>query len=112
MIVVEDGLIGSGESGRTTAHLSYALDDRYYHLMDIFGEEKAKHIGHSHKDAIDQIENTIHKEKIACQFQRVDGYLFLNHTDKVVSLKKEAATLEKLGLPHAWVDTMPGIDEK
>ena len=30
--VVEDGFIGSGESGRTTAHLTCALDDRYYEI--------------------------------------------------------------------------------
>src|SRR5436190_5850299 len=30
VVVVEDGFIGSGDSGRTTAHLTNALDDRYY----------------------------------------------------------------------------------
>jgi hypothetical protein len=36
--VVEDGLIGSGETGRTTAHLVTALDDRYYELERIHWE--------------------------------------------------------------------------
>ena len=40
VVLVEDGFIGSGETGRTTAHLVTALDDRYYHLEKIFGEEK------------------------------------------------------------------------
>src|SRR5688500_10464637 len=40
--VVEDGLIGSGETGRTTAHLTNALDDRYYHIEKLFGEEKSR----------------------------------------------------------------------
>jgi heterodisulfide reductase subunit A-like polyferredoxin len=30
--LVEDGLIGSGETGRTTAHLTCALDDLYYEI--------------------------------------------------------------------------------
>ena len=30
VILVEDGFIGSGETGRTTAHFVTALDDRYY----------------------------------------------------------------------------------
>ena len=32
VVLVEDGYIGSGESGRTTAHLTCALDDRYFEL--------------------------------------------------------------------------------
>ena len=32
VVLVEDGFIGSGETGRTTAHLVTALDDRYYEL--------------------------------------------------------------------------------
>src|SRR6188508_2109060 len=42
VILVEDGSIGSGETGRTTAHLVTALDDRYYEFERIFGEEKTK----------------------------------------------------------------------
>lgn len=32
VVLVEDGFIGSGETGRTTAHLTCALDDRYFEL--------------------------------------------------------------------------------
>lgn len=32
VVLVEDGYIGSGESGRTTAHLTCALDDRYFEI--------------------------------------------------------------------------------
>ena len=42
VVVMEDGFIGSGETGRTTAHLVTALDDRYYNFERIFGEEKTK----------------------------------------------------------------------
>ncbi len=49
VVVVEDGLIGSGETGRTTAHLVTALDDHYYDLERIFGEEKIKLIAESHQ---------------------------------------------------------------
>jgi glycine/D-amino acid oxidase-like deaminating enzyme len=35
--VIEDGYIGSGETGRTTAHITHALDDRYY-LYQTFKE--------------------------------------------------------------------------
>ena len=41
VVLVEDGFIGSGETGRTTAHITCALDDRYFELEEIFGKEKA-----------------------------------------------------------------------
>src|SRR5687767_5801653 len=39
VIVVEDGYIGSGETGRTTAQLVTALDNRYFLMEEIFGKE-------------------------------------------------------------------------
>jgi len=36
VVLVEDGQIASGESGRTTAHLASAMDDRFYSLQKIF----------------------------------------------------------------------------
>src|ERR1700758_5421575 len=53
IILVEDGLIGSGETGRTSAHLSTVLDERYYQLEKTFGRENTKLIAKSHLQAID-----------------------------------------------------------
>lgn len=36
------GIIGSGETGRTTAHITNALDDRYYNLEQRHGKEGAR----------------------------------------------------------------------
>jgi hypothetical protein len=38
VVLVEDGHIGSGETGRTTAHLSFALDDHYFEIEKLFGK--------------------------------------------------------------------------
>src|SRR3569833_2396846 len=81
VIVVDDGYIGSGETGRTTAHLTCALDDRYFELEKIFGEEKARLAADSHMAAIEWIEQTIKRENIDCHFKRVPGYLFLHSND-------------------------------
>lgn len=107
MVVVEDGLIGSGESGRTTAHITYALDDRYSYLIDLFGEEKTKLYAQSHNDAISQVEEIVTKEKIDCDFRRVDGHLFLHETDKLESLKKEFAATQQIGLPTERLEEIP-----
>src|SRR5436190_7195726 len=89
VIVIDDGFIGGGETGHTTAHLVNALDDRYYNLEKTFGLDEAKLIAQSHSKAIDFIERTIREENIDCDFERVNGYLFLHPSDKYDSLKNE-----------------------
>src|SRR5687767_9148127 len=42
VIVIDDGVIGGGETARTTAHLSNAIDDRIYRIAEWHGEEKAR----------------------------------------------------------------------
>jgi glycine/D-amino acid oxidase-like deaminating enzyme/nitrite reductase/ring-hydroxylating ferredoxin subunit len=109
VIVVEDGFVGSGETGRTTAQLVTALDDRYYELERIYGENDTKIIANSHKAAIDFVEQTIKKENIDCEFQRVNGYLFLHPTDKKDSLRKELKSALKAGLDVLELDKVPDV---
>jgi glycine/D-amino acid oxidase-like deaminating enzyme/nitrite reductase/ring-hydroxylating ferredoxin subunit len=76
VVVLESKEIGSGETGRTTAHLSNALDDRYHNLIKQHGEKKARLAAESHTAAIRRIEEIIKTEKIDCDFERIPGYLF------------------------------------
>lgn len=111
VVVIEDGNIGSGETGRTTAHLVCALDDRYFELDKIFGKEQTKHIAESHKQAVDFIERTVLQEKIDCDFERLDGYLFLHTTDKPESLEKELKSAKDAGINVELMSAMPGIND-
>ena len=56
VVVLDDGPIGGGETGRTTAHLASALDDRFYRLEHLHGESGARLAAESHAAAIDRIE--------------------------------------------------------
>src|SRR5437588_8276476 len=76
VIVIDDGVVGGGETGRTTAHLVNALDDRYYKLEKLHGERGSQLAAESHSAAIDKIEEIIGDENIDCDFLRLDGYLF------------------------------------
>ena len=42
IVVIDDGPIAGGETGRTTAHLTAALDDRYYEIEKLHGSDGAK----------------------------------------------------------------------
>jgi glycine/D-amino acid oxidase-like deaminating enzyme/nitrite reductase/ring-hydroxylating ferredoxin subunit len=110
--LVEDGLIGSGESGRTTAHITCALDDRYDDIEKTFGADKSRIAAESHLAAIDWIEKTVMEEQIPCDFERVDGYLFLHPTDKEENLRAEFRATTAAGLKTEWLDGVPGIAGK
>jgi glycine/D-amino acid oxidase-like deaminating enzyme len=98
VLVLEDGLIGSGETGRTTAHLSNALDDRYTEIERIHGQPGARLAAESHTAAIDRIEQLVREEGIDCDFRRVDGYLILSPGQSTDVLREELAAAHRAGL--------------
>ncbi len=107
--LIEDGFIGSGETGRTTAHIVNVLDDRYFDLEKTFNEKDAALAAESHSQAINFIDKIVKEEKIDCDFQRLDGYLFLHHTDKEENLQKEFSAASKAGLKVSFAEQVPGI---
>ncbi len=109
VILVEDGFIGSGETGRTTAHLTCALDDRYSDLEKIFDQPTAKLAAQSHTAAIEWIANTIQQNNIDCHFKRVDGYLFLHPSDSTDSLQEEYKATQRAGLLTEMLNHTPSI---
>ena len=90
--VIDDGDIGSCETGRTTAHITAALDDRYYNIESMHGEDGARIAAESHMAAVNRAEEISRLENIDCDFMRVDGFLFLadHHPDKLLEDELEA----------------------
>src|SRR5688572_13706762 len=98
VIVLEDGFIGSGETGRTTAHFTNALDDRYSTIAKKHGKASARLAADSHTEAIEAVAGIVRSERIQCHMERVDGYLFLDPSDKARSLDDELAACRQAGL--------------
>lgn len=104
--VIDDGNVASGETGRTTAHVTCALDDRYYNLEKVHGKEGARLAAESHSAAIDTVESIVRQERIDCDFQRLDGYLFLDPTDEEKSLRRELEATHRAGIGTEWLDSL------
>lgn len=104
--VIDDGPIGGGETGRTTAHLASAVDDRLYRLEERLGARGARQVAESHAAAIDWIEMAVHELAIDCDFERVDGYLFAPG-DTSRELDKELVAARRAGLAVERVDRAP-----
>jgi glycine/D-amino acid oxidase-like deaminating enzyme/nitrite reductase/ring-hydroxylating ferredoxin subunit len=98
VVIIEDGYIGSGETSRTTAHITHALDDRYYNLEQMHGLQGAQIAAQSHTAAINLIESIAIEEKIDCDFERLDGFLFLDPSDKKESLDREIQATHRAGI--------------
>jgi glycine/D-amino acid oxidase-like deaminating enzyme/nitrite reductase/ring-hydroxylating ferredoxin subunit len=99
VIVLDRGRIGSGMTARTTAHLVSALDDCYAQLIEARGIEVARTVYQSQAAAINRIEMIQARDRIACDFQRVDGYLVLAPGTPASDLDKELAACSKAGVP-------------
>lgn len=109
VVVVEDGFVGSGETGRTTAHLVNALDDRYAEIERVLGEEKCRLAAESHTEAINFVEKVVRDEHIECDFKRVDGFLFLHPTDEAKTIDEEFVATNKHGIRTEKIQGIPGI---
>src|SRR5260221_13415294 len=64
IVVLDDGPLASGQTQRTTAHLSHAIDDRYFEIERLHGEQGARLVPESHTAAIDRIAAIVREESI------------------------------------------------
>jgi glycine/D-amino acid oxidase-like deaminating enzyme/nitrite reductase/ring-hydroxylating ferredoxin subunit len=100
VVVVDDGSIGSGMTQRTTAHLSNVIDKGYVEIERLHGHKGACLTANSHTVAIDRIETIVAEERIACDFERVDGYLFADPGESNAALDDEFLAAQCAGITH------------
>jgi glycine/D-amino acid oxidase-like deaminating enzyme/nitrite reductase/ring-hydroxylating ferredoxin subunit len=98
VVVLDDGPVGAGMTERTTAHLSNAIDDRYYEIERLHGEKGARLTASSHTAAIDRIETIVNEEGIDCDFERLDGFLFTGAHRSKKELDDELKAAHRAGL--------------
>lgn len=109
VIVLDRGQPGHGMTGRTTAHLSNSLDDFYHELIRRRGEDAARLAAESHSTAIDLIEEIQAKESIACDFKRLDGWLFLEEGGDPAVIDRELDGAHRAGLAGVEKHSAPPI---
>ena len=98
VVVLDDGPVGGGMTARTTAHLTNALDNRYFEIECLHGKEGARLAAASHTAAIDAIEEFVKREAIRCEFARLDGFLFVPPRESTKVLDDELAAVHRAGL--------------
>ncbi|MBV9550561.1 MAG: FAD-dependent oxidoreductase [Alphaproteobacteria bacterium] len=97
VMVVDRGPIGGGMTARTSAHLSYEIDDTYAELIAKHGERNARLYFDSQKAAVDRIEEICSAERMKCDFARIDLFVFAPDKKGRNELEDEIAAAAKVG---------------
>lgn len=107
VILLERDTVASGETGNTTSHLTEAVDARYKTLIRDFGEDGARLVAASSRDAIDWMEAIVREAPIDCGFERLPGYLYTERKTDVEGLADELDAARRAGCAVAWTDHVP-----
>jgi glycine/D-amino acid oxidase-like deaminating enzyme/nitrite reductase/ring-hydroxylating ferredoxin subunit len=115
VIVVDRGAIAGGMTARTSAHLAPLCDDLTSAMIKLRGQDISRAFYASQAAAVDRIEKIQQREDIACDFRRVDGFLFqaLNADPSIID--EELDAVRKVGAPvHriVGVEALAGCKEQ
>src|SRR5688500_2995387 len=110
--LIEREKIATGESGRTTAHLTHVADLRLHELVSQFGNEAARTYWLGHIAAINTIESIVEETGDAAEFVRVPGYFHSPvrrdpSTKDLDMLHRNAELARQLGFEATFVDHIP-----
>jgi glycine/D-amino acid oxidase-like deaminating enzyme len=104
--LIEALSLGDGETSHTTAHIAIP-DDSFCMLEDEYGIETARIVADSFAAAADLIETNVRTEQIACEFERLDGYLFSCAEDPHAALDPELDAARRAGVDVYKEDKVP-----
>ena len=107
VVVVDRGAIAGGVTARTSAHLAPLCDDLTSEMIKLRGEDLSRQFYESQAAAVDRIEEIQNQEDIACDFRRLDGYLFQAQSTDSQIIDEELDAVRKVGAP---VDRLVGIE--
>lgn len=93
--LVDASRIGYGVTKNTTGKLNYLQGAIYTDLKKNIDEETAIKYLNSQKYAISLIKEIIKKEKINCDLEQVDSYIFTNKESEIEKIKQEKEFLER-----------------
>jgi len=105
--VLESRRLGKGESSKSTAHLTEALDVRWSRLISRFGEGGARLAALAQRAAIERIALFVAEDSIACDLRRLPGFLYAETPDDLDELRAEALAARRLGIRAELVGEVP-----
>lgn len=89
--VLEADRIGNGQTGKTTAKITYQHGMCYHNLIQNVGKEEALDYLTANRLALDAYRQLIQEEKIDCDFRECDSYLYTLEENHLLEQEEKAA---------------------
>lgn len=107
--LIEARDVVSGESGRTSGHLSSALDATYPEIASKHGEERAKYAAESNQYALKRVGEIAKQLSIDCEYRILPDYEISQfekgdprHDDEMKMMREDAEKASALGIPTTY----------
>lgn len=107
IVILEKGNLASQASGNTTAKITSNHGLFYSYLINSYSINFAKDYLFANQYAIDTIEKNINREKIDCDFERKDSYIFASSLNDLSKIEDEVSSVNLLGFPAEFVSNPP-----
>lgn len=102
--VLEKDKLCSGTSGGSTGKITSQHGILYKYLKDLNGKEFAKKYYEANEQAKENIIKIINKEKIECDLERKNAYVFTEVEKEVQKIKEEVEYTKKLDIPSEFTN--------
>jgi glycine/D-amino acid oxidase-like deaminating enzyme/nitrite reductase/ring-hydroxylating ferredoxin subunit len=111
IVLLERTRLAQGETGCTTAHITYVTDERMTDLVERFGPDHAQATWDAGLSAMEQIQAIVREEAIECELANAPGFLVAAHdkdtAEESEQLQEEARLISELGFDATFVDSTP-----
>ena len=111
VVVLEKDDIGKKTTGHTTAKITSQHSLFYDYLINSYGKKFASDYLEVNEKAIENIKQIIDTEKIKCDFEYQNSYVYTTKKSELGAIKKEVSAVESLGFPCEFV-TKTGLPFK
>src|SRR4051812_12681606 len=109
--LIERDKICSGDTSRTTAHLTYVTDYRLHELVRKFGKDAARAFWEAGAESIERIAENVRETKVECDFHWAPGYLHESiakaDSKERERLKEDAELARDFGFEAQFVENVP-----
>lgn len=97
VIILEKDNLCQKTSGNTTAKITYNHNIIYNYLIKSYGEKFAKAYLDANNNAIQNIKEIIDNEKIDCDFEYQNNYIYTTNQDELTKINAEIKAINELG---------------
>lgn len=94
------------QPGNTTAKITSQHGLFYDYLINTFSIDFAKGYLDANQEAIDNIKNIINEEKINCDFEVQDNFVYTDLEEEVPKIQKEVLSVNSLGFDAQFVQNV------